>query len=253
MVWLTKSNFLSLLPKISKDQWDWKISNYYVALSLLQCLSRFKYLYFFWAGFPQNALNVARLHCCKCPRNLTGPFLHMRGWGFIHNKVLLCFNPWWCMWDYVPGSPHLPALQSDRPKWAEGGGLMEVHWSKHFGQSQLRAHLRIYQWFALPPMLGNRRGNDMSEWNKPPHLGHNPAYIPYKYPISACCATVCAGRYGYLWNSSGIPQRRLNTKKDSGRFRNLERGVQGVQKFWGCHAHFRWRKRTHDTRNYCRS
>ena len=46
-----------------------------------KCLSRFKHLYFFWAGFPQNASNIARLHCCKCPRNLTGPFLLVRGWG----------------------------------------------------------------------------------------------------------------------------------------------------------------------------
>ena len=157
------------------------------------------------------------------------------------------------MWDYVPGSPHLPALQSDWLKWGEGGGLMEVSGSKHFGQSQLRAHLHTYQWFALPPMLGNRRGIDMSEWNKPPYLGHNPACIPYKYPISAYCAQCVTGRYGYLWNSSGISQRHLNTTKNSGRFRNLERGVQGVQKFWGCYAHFQSRKHIHDTHNYCRS
>ena len=106
---------------------------------------------------------------------------------------------------------------------------------------------------CLPPMLGNRRGIDMSEWNKPLYLGHNPAYIPYKYPISACCAQCVTGRYGYLWNSSGISQRHLNTTEDSGGFRNLERGVQGVQKFWGCQAHFRSRKHIHDTRNYCRS
>ena len=95
-------------PKLVKDQWDCKISE-------KNCLSPFKYLYFFWAGFPQNAFIVAKLHCCKCPRNLTwftGPFLLMRGWEFIHNKVLLSFNPSChipCMWDYVPGfSPSMP-------------------------------------------------------------------------------------------------------------------------------------------------
>ena len=31
-VWLTKSNFLGLLPKRGNDQWDCKLGNYYVAL-----------------------------------------------------------------------------------------------------------------------------------------------------------------------------------------------------------------------------
>ena len=34
MVWWTKSNFLGLLPKSGKDQWDCEISNYYVHTSL---------------------------------------------------------------------------------------------------------------------------------------------------------------------------------------------------------------------------
>ena len=39
--------------------------------------------------------------------------------------------------------------------------------------------------------------------------------------------------------------------ENSGGFRNLERGLWRVWKFWGCHAHFRSRKCIHDTCNYC--
>ena len=87
-VWWSRSNFLGLLPKSGKDQWDCKISNYYVALPLQISSSPFKYPYLFWVGWPQNVLIVARLHCrksvCNSPRNLTGfprPFLLVRGCG----------------------------------------------------------------------------------------------------------------------------------------------------------------------------
>ena len=53
LLWWTKSN-------CSKDQWDWEIIDYYVALPLQQWVS-----VLFWADCPQKVLNIARLHCHK--------------------------------------------------------------------------------------------------------------------------------------------------------------------------------------------
>ena len=53
LLWWTKSN-------CSKDQWDWEIIDYYVALPLQQWVS-----VLFGADCPQKVLNIARLHCHK--------------------------------------------------------------------------------------------------------------------------------------------------------------------------------------------
>ena len=48
------------------DQWDCEIANYYVVhfpYNIKIYSFPFEYLYFFWAGFLQNILNVAQLHC----------------------------------------------------------------------------------------------------------------------------------------------------------------------------------------------
>ena len=81
---LTKSNFLSLLPKIGKDQRHCKISNYYEALSFLQIylLISIQVSINFLSRFSTKCF--ARLHCRKCPRNLpwfTGLPLLVRGWS----------------------------------------------------------------------------------------------------------------------------------------------------------------------------
>ena len=64
-VWWTQSNFLGLLPKSSKEQWDCEISNYYVALPLQQKKNLFisiRVSILFWPGCLQNILNNAKLH-----------------------------------------------------------------------------------------------------------------------------------------------------------------------------------------------
>ena len=85
-VWGTKSNFFVVFHKSGKDQWDCKINNYYVALSVI--ISTWASVpFFFWVGLAWMFWtllgdNVAK--ACASPRNstwLTRPFLLMRGWG----------------------------------------------------------------------------------------------------------------------------------------------------------------------------
>ena len=140
------------------------------------CLSPFKYLYIFWVDFSQNALlgyivaNAQEI-CLGSPDLFS---LWEGGvWGVCPLTTKFCYvstinDVCEIMYQALPTFQHCKVTDWNG---REGGRLMEVSGSKHFGQSQLRAHLHTYQWFALPPMLGNRRGIDMSEWNKPPHLG----------------------------------------------------------------------------------
>ena len=56
-------NKVKFLGLISQNQWDCEIANYYVALPLQHYSFSFEYPFFYWAGFPHNILNIARLHC----------------------------------------------------------------------------------------------------------------------------------------------------------------------------------------------
>ena len=95
-VWWTKSNFLGLLPKSGKDQWDCEISNYYVALPYS---SKICHLHLSIRPFFERVVrkmfwtllgyNVAK--AWASPRNstwFTRLFLLVRGWGLGTRLVL---------------------------------------------------------------------------------------------------------------------------------------------------------------------
>ena len=83
----SKSNFLGLLPKRGKDQWDCGIANHYLALPLQQknSSSPFEYPYVFEQVVRKmfwTLLSYTVTKECASPRNLTWftrPFLLMRG------------------------------------------------------------------------------------------------------------------------------------------------------------------------------
>jgi len=97
LLWWTKSN-------CSKDQWDWEIIDYYVALPLQQWvsvlfLSRLSTKRF-W-----TLLGYTVTKACTIPRNLTWstrPFLLVRGWSLGHARLF----------SYLADNHNLHALKS---------------------------------------------------------------------------------------------------------------------------------------------
>ena len=79
--------------------------------------------------------------------------------------------------------------------------------------------LCTYQWYALPPIPGAWRelGGVLMEQASIPGpqscVWSSYISIPYKYPISPCCAQCVTGRYGNLKNSQRIFQRHVTQKK----------------------------------------
>ena len=86
-VWWTKSDFLGLLPKSGKDQWDCEIGNYYVGLPLHFLSLYLSICTFFeqvWHQIFWKLLGDTVAKMCASRRNLTWftrSFPLVRGWG----------------------------------------------------------------------------------------------------------------------------------------------------------------------------